>query len=268
MFWLLIFWGCLYCFHPTLRPSLGMYCHKATGISLDQRPGHSYLCVCIHCFKLKLRDGLLHTLLYPHPKVLHVGQCVIHRAKSDAESLSHLQGGKAQVGRLSPAATRGEGRCPLLSPFTPFLAWLIDQDPGVNSFWQDRVLFASVLGWEQREMKLSQQWWLQALQLKERTLNWYLPRREASSSPTSWTPSESVKLKASECFSVSLEWTYWTFPEVRSACVKELIWMPSKRWEPEKGCQEASHGSQVREMSHCHQRESFVLFLQHWCAAL
>lgn len=114
MFWLLILWGCLYYFHPTLRPALGMYCHKATGISLDQRPGHTYLCVCIHCFKLKLRDGLLHTLLYPHPKVLHVGQCVIHRAKSDAESLSHLQGGKAQVGRLSPAATRGEGRCPLL----------------------------------------------------------------------------------------------------------------------------------------------------------
>ena len=37
MFWFLVLWGCLYYFQPHPRPTLGIYCHKATGISLDKR---------------------------------------------------------------------------------------------------------------------------------------------------------------------------------------------------------------------------------------
>lgn len=150
MFCFLILWGCLYYFHPHPLPHpWDLLSQSNRHVIGPERPGeHSYLCVFIHRFKLKLRDGLPHTLLYPHPKVLHVGQRVIHRAKSDAESLSHLQGGKVQVGCLSPAATRGEGRRSLHSlSHRSWRDWLT-RNPEVNSFWQDRVLFASVLGWE------------------------------------------------------------------------------------------------------------------------
>lgn len=58
---------------------------------------------------------------------------------------------------------------------------------------------------------------------------------------TSCTPSDSTKLKASECFPVSLEWTYWTLPEVRSAWVKELIWMPNERRREKQEYQDMSH---------------------------
>lgn len=60
---------------------------------------------------------------------------------------------------------------------------------------------------------------------------------------TSCTPSDSMKLKTSECFPGSPEWTYWTLPEVRSAWVKELIWMPNERRREKQEYQDTSHPS-------------------------
>lgn len=47
--------------------------------------------------------------------------------------------------------------------------------------------------------------------------------------PTSFVPSDTEKVKASVCFSVSLVWTYWMLREAKSAWLKELIFIPRKR---------------------------------------
>lgn len=61
---------------------------------------------------------------------------------------------------------------------------------------------------------------------------------------TSCTPSDSTKLKASDCLTVLREWTYWTLCEIRSAWVKELIWTPNeRRREKQERHQDTSHPS-------------------------
>lgn len=112
---------------PPLCPLFGIHSHKATSasrlISLSfSQKSHSYLCVLIHCLELKLCDGLPHALLYPHPQALYHGQRIIHRAKSDMESLSQLQWQKSAGGTPVPSTHRSRRWLPSTFPVTPFLA--------------------------------------------------------------------------------------------------------------------------------------------------
>jgi hypothetical protein len=79
---------------------------------------------------------------------------------------------------------------------------------------------------------------------------------------TSCKPSDSTKLKASDCFPVPLERTYWTLREARSAWVKELIWMPNERREKQKGCQNTSQSSRPGSC------QSSLSYTQGWCSVL
>lgn len=97
--------------HPTFAPPWDVLSQSNRHL-IGPEARAPTLCVCIHCFKLKLRDGLLHTLLYPIPKFCTWGSASSHRAKSDARE-SEVRAGKGRWTPV-PTATRGEGRCPLL----------------------------------------------------------------------------------------------------------------------------------------------------------
>lgn len=198
-------------------------CQQLCFFSAWELRGAPYLCVHIHCPQLKLCDGLPHTLLHTHASVLHKGQWIIHRVNRDGEGLCHLE-----------AVTGHWGTFLQYHPCS-WHAWL-PRNPGMN-----------LLGLKPMAVR-----GCSCTVAKSRRSRWSgissvcpLPSKENRSTQgwtigplTSCKPSDSTKLKASDSFPVPLEWTYWTFREVRSAWVKELIWMPKeRRREEKKGCQ-------------------------------
>lgn len=122
-------------FCPTLR----MHSHKATDQPLIQPENQvecSYLCVGIHCLELKLCDGLPHTLLYPHPRILYNRKWIIHGAYGDMESLRHLDGRKCRWDNC-PQHPPMEKVVLFLLFLSPIPGMLTDLESRVISLWRE-----------------------------------------------------------------------------------------------------------------------------------
>lgn len=174
---------------PHLHPALGMYCHKAAGISLDQK-ARAHLPLCLHPTALSSNSVMVFfTLLYiqssargavRHPQERRVMRkvWVTYRAE------------KCRWAACSQQPPEGEGRCPLHSlSHRSWCDWLT-RTQGWILF--GKTEFSLPLSWaaESRGKWSSQQWVAPGPQLKGGCWIDTYQRRKRVSSPTSWTPSE------------------------------------------------------------------------------